>query len=82
VASKVASVPEAAGKAAVYVDPYNVDEIARAIADTVQLLDHEPDHFAAAMEKHLESLSWRRSGEISAAALTGLPVSYFQAKED
>lgn len=82
VASRVASVPEAAGKAAVYVDPYKADEIARAIADTVELLDRDPDHFAAAMERHLESLSWRRSAETTAAALTGLPVSYFQTRED
>lgn len=79
VASNVASVPEAAGNAAVYVDPYNVKDIANKIQQTVKLLDKDPDHFKVAMDKHLATLNWRKSAEISAAALTGLPVSYFQA---
>jgi glycosyltransferase involved in cell wall biosynthesis len=79
VASNVASVPESAGKAAVYVDPYDVKDIAAKIEDTVKLLDKDPDHFNAAIERHLASLNWRKSAEITAAALTGLPVSYFQA---
>lgn len=81
VASKVASVPEAAGKAAVYVDPYDVSDIATKIYDTVKLLDKDPTHFSAAMEKHVTSLNWRKSAEITAAALTGLPIAYFQNKE-
>lgn len=81
VASKVASVPEAAGKAAVYVDPYDVKDIAAKILETVQIIDKDPTHFSAAMEKHLASLNWRESAEITAAALTGLPVSYFQKTE-
>lgn len=79
VASNVASVPEAAGKAAVYVDPYDVKDIADKIQATVKLLDREPDHFKEAMEEHLASLNWRKSAEITAAALTGLPLSYFQS---
>jgi glycosyltransferase involved in cell wall biosynthesis len=79
VAAKVASVPESAGKAAVYVDPYDVKDIATKIQDTVKLLDKDPDHFKAAIDKHLASLNWRRSAEITAAALTGLPVSHFQS---
>jgi glycosyltransferase involved in cell wall biosynthesis len=79
VASNVASVPEAAGKAAVYVDPYDVQDIATKIQDTVKVLDKDPDYFNVAMEAHLASLNWRKSAEITASALTGLPVSYFQA---
>lgn len=81
VASKVASVPEAAGKAAVYVDPYGVRDIAERIQSTIALLDKEPKHYDAAIEAHLTSLNWRRSAEITAAALTGRPLSYFQAEE-
>jgi len=33
------------------------------------------------IKKHLESLSWRPSAEITAAALTGYPVEYFQNKK-
>jgi glycosyltransferase involved in cell wall biosynthesis len=82
VASKIASVPEAAGKAAVYVDPYDVADIARKIKETIALLDKDPDHFHDAMEKHLNSLNWRKSAEITASALTGKPLSYFQTKEE
>jgi alpha-1,3-rhamnosyl/mannosyltransferase len=82
VASKIASVPEAAGKAAVYMDPYDVQDIATKIQDTVKLLDNDPDHFSIAMEQHLVTLNWRRSAEITAAALTGLPISYFQPNEE
>jgi len=82
VTSKVASLPESAGKAAVYVDPFDVPAIARGIQSTVALLDKEPDHFRPAIEKHLGSLNWRTSAEITAAALTGKPVAYFQRQED
>jgi hypothetical protein len=30
------------------------------------------------MEKHLESLNWRASAEITAASLTGLPIEHFK----
>ena len=81
VASKIASVPEAAGKAAVYVDPYNVRDIAEKIQSTVALLNKEPTHYDIAMETHLASLNWRKSAEVTASALTGMPLSYFQAEE-
>ncbi len=81
VASYVASVPEAAGRAAVYVDPYDVKDIAAKIKNTVKLLDKDPDHFKVDIEKHLASLSWRKSAEITAAALTGLPLSHFQRSQ-
>lgn len=79
ITSKVASLPEAAGKACVYVDPYDVKDIAKAIVQTVDLLDKDPDHFKPAMKRHLASLNWRTSAEITAAALTGLPVSHFKS---
>lgn len=82
IASNVTSVPEAAGEAAVYVDPYDVNDITAKIVETIKLLDKEPGYFKEAMEKHLASLNWRRSAEITAAALTGFPVSYFQSEEE
>lgn len=81
IAAKVASVPEAAGKAAVYVDPYDAKDIAQKLGDTVALLDRDPRYFDDAIKKHLESLNWRKSAEVTAATLTGLPASYFQGEQ-
>jgi len=84
IASRVASIPEAAGKAAVYVNPYDVKDIAKKIVSTVDLLDKNPNHFKVAINEHLESLNWRKSANITASALTGLSLTYFQhtAKDD
>lgn len=82
IASNVASVPEAAGKAAVYVDPYDVDDIKKKMLEMFKKVEQDPHQFDAAMEAHLKSLSWRPSAEITAAALTGLPLEYFQNKEE
>lgn len=81
IAANVASVPEAAGKACVYIDPHDTQDIAQKLQETITLLNKDPDYFKAAMEKHLESLNWRKSAEITAAALTGLPLSYFQGEK-
>ena len=81
IASDVASVPEAAGDAAVYVDPFNIDDIRSKIELMVEKTEDNRSQFDDAMKKHLESLSWRPSAEVTAAALTGLPVEYFQNKE-
>lgn len=77
-ASKVASVPEAAGEAAVYVDPYNVKDITEKMHEMIKLTETDRDQFNAGIEKHLESLSWRPSAEITASSLTGFPIEYFQ----
>lgn len=79
IASKVASVPEAAGDAAVYVDPFDVDDIASKLRRMVELTEKDRSQFDDAMENHLESLSWRPSAEITASALTGFPTEYFQS---
>lgn len=78
IVSGTTSLPEAAGKAAVYVDPYNVEEINGAMVEMFKKTEADPHHFDDAMEKHLESLNWRDSAEKTAAALTGLPVDYFK----
>ncbi len=77
-ASKVASVPEAAGEAAVYTDPFNVIDIEEKLEYMVKATEEDRSQFNEAMEAHLESLSWRKSAEITASALTGLPVEYFK----
>lgn len=81
IASNTTSLPEAAGDAAVYVDPTNVDDITEKMKEMFQKVEEDPHQFDAAMEKHLESLNWRASAEITAASLTGLPIEFFQNKE-
>lgn len=78
IASNVASVPEAAGKAALYVDPFSVDDIKAKLQEMVALTQKDRTQFDEAMHHHLESLNWRKSAEISAAALSGLPLEYFK----
>ena len=80
IASNVTSVPEAAGNACVYVDPYNVDDIRDKLQQMVKKTEKNRSQFDEAMEKHLESLNWRRSAEITAAALTDMPVEHFKKK--
>lgn len=81
-ASNVASVPEAAGKAAVYADPFDVNDIYEKLEYMVQETEKDRNQFDTAITKHLASLSWRKSAELTAAALTGLPVEYFQKGSD
>jgi alpha-1,3-rhamnosyl/mannosyltransferase len=80
-ASKVASVPEAAGKAAVYADPFDVEDIAKKLAYMVEATEKDRHQFDKAIEKHLTELSWRKSAEITASALTGLPIEYFSERK-
>lgn len=82
IASNVASVPEAAGNAAVYVDPYDVDDIRAKLEEMVERTEQDRSQFDEVMNKHLASLSWRPSAEITASALTGLPLEYFRREEE
>lgn len=75
--SNVASLPEAAGRAAVYVDPYDVDDIGRGLLDMARMDASARSKVDALMREHLQSFSWRASAEITAACLTGLPASHF-----
>lgn len=81
-ASKVASVPEAAGDAAIYADPFDVDDITEKLKYMVKSTEEGRSQFDAKISAHLSSLSWRKSAEITAASLTGLPVEYFSAEEE
>ncbi|MNY82349.1 hypothetical protein D3C86_2243890 [compost metagenome] len=64
-----------------YVDPYSVDDIREKLVEMVKKTEQDRSQFDKAMKKHLASLSWRPSAEITAAALTGLPLEYFQKTE-
>ena len=81
VASGVTSVPEAAGDAAIYVDPFSVDDIKDKLLYAIKETERDRSQWDDKIKKHLESLSWRPSAEITAAALTGLPIEYFRAEE-
>ena len=78
IASGVTSVPEAAGEAAVYVDPNDVDDISEKMKKMVADTEVDRNQFNDKIERHLSSLNWRKSAEITAASLTGLPIEYFQ----
>jgi alpha-1,3-rhamnosyl/mannosyltransferase len=82
IAANVSSIPEAAGDAAVYIDPYNVEELTTTILKTVRQLEKTPHMYDETMKAHLASLNWRKSAEITAAALTGLPLSHFQKEAE
>lgn len=79
-ASNVASVPEAAGEAAVYVDPFDVGDIREKLEFMVKETERDRSQWDDKIKQHLKSLSWRPSAEITAAALTGYPLEYFQRK--
>lgn len=82
ITSNNTSLPESVGDAALTVDPYDVDAIRDTMMEMLDRLKKDPRQFDERMEKHLASLSWRPSAEKTAASLTGLPVEYFQRKED
>lgn len=71
IASNIASVPEAAGKAAVYIDPYDVSDISEKLKKTIETIEKTPDYYKDAIKEHLTSLGWQKSGETTVDALTG-----------
>lgn len=79
-ASNVASVPEAAGEAAVYADPTSTDDIRDKLLHMVNASEQDRTQWDGAIRSHLESLNWRQSAEITAAALTDLPVEHFKSE--
>lgn len=80
VASNKASVPEAAGEAAVYIDPYDTKDITKKIQKTLKKIEEDPAHFTEPIERHLASLTWRSSAETTVSALTGIPVTELRSK--
>jgi alpha-1,3-rhamnosyl/mannosyltransferase len=82
VASNVASLPEAAGQAALYCDPLDVDDIAAKMKEMLKKVEADREQFKPAMEAHLASLRWRVSAEATAAALTDMPIEYFRKNKE
>lgn len=79
IASDVASVPEAAGEAALYVDPHSISDIRKKMLKMFKETEKDREQFIPAIERHLGSLSWRPSAEATLAALTGDPLETFQS---
>lgn len=83
IVSSTSSVPEAAGQGGIYVDPENVNEISKTIQKVLERVEKEGrEVFVPDMEAHIDSLSWRTSAEITAAALTGLPKEHFMRDKE
>lgn len=77
--SNVASLPEAAGKAAVYLDPFDEKDILEKMKKMIKLTEENRDQFLPAINEHLKKFSsWRASAEITAASVTGLPLETFR----
>lgn len=77
VVSNVASVPEAAGDAALYVDPYSTKDIATKIEKMIKDIEDRPDMYKDKIREHLKELGWRESATATAAALSGKSETYF-----
>ncbi len=76
-ASGVASIPEAAGDAAVYTDPFSDSDIKEKLESMFIETERDRTQWDKKIDNHLKSLGWRSSAEITASALTGYPVEYF-----
>lgn len=81
-ASRVASVPEAAGEAAVYCNPQSVKDIRKHLEYMVAQTEKDRSQWNEAIEAHLQASSWIDSAQETAAALTGLSRTYFQQSGD
>lgn len=76
-ASGVASIPEAAGDAAIYVDPFSDSDIKEKLEYMFTETERDRTQWDKKIDSHLKSLGWRSSAEITAAALTGYPIEHF-----
>ncbi len=71
VVSNTSSLPEAAGDAAIYCDPYSPKDIAAKIVQMLDKLKKDPRQFDERMEAHLSKYNWYDSAVITVEALTG-----------
>ncbi|VCU72507.1 Mannosylfructose-phosphate synthase [Pigmentiphaga humi] len=75
-ASRVASVPEAAGEPARYVDdPRDVAAIRDGLLALAALGQAGRQSLQPAMQRHLERFDWMHSGAATVSAITGIPAS-------
>ena len=70
VVSKVASLPEVAGDAAVYVDPYNIDSIAKGIGKVLDMSTNERKRMINKGLKQAEMFNWKKSAAETLKVLT------------
>ncbi len=64
VASRTSSLPEAAGKAGIYVDPTSVQDIAEGLMTAVTLTTRQRQALKRLMRAHLEKFSWDKSAQM------------------
>ncbi|MDP3941289.1 MAG: glycosyltransferase family 1 protein [bacterium] len=69
--SKVSSLPEAGGDAALYVDPENVDDIAKKMAEVLES-NRVREALIAKGKKQIEKFSWEKSARMTLEALEGI----------
>lgn len=82
-ASRVASVPEAAGEIARYVDnPSDIAAIQRGLRDLLSISDQERHSLAPLMSRHLDRFGWLSSAALTLNALTGIPVADLMQEVD
>lgn len=75
-ASRVASVPEAAGDIACYVDdPSDVAAIGRGLLELLSIDEQRRKTMEPLMNLHLDRFEWLRSAALTVSAMTGIPVS-------
>lgn len=74
-ASRVASVPEAAGEIARYVDdPSDIAAVQRGLRDLLSISDQERHSLVPLMSRHLDRFGWLSSAALTLNALTGIAV--------
>lgn len=72
-ASRVSSVPEAAGDMALYVDdPKDLDAIRRGMLELLAIDEPRREALQPSMRRHLDSFGWLQSAATTVDALTGL----------
>lgn len=72
VVSNTSSLPEVAGNAAIYVDPENIQDIARGIASAVQLKPEERRKIIQAGYKQAKKFTWENCAKETLAVVTSL----------
>lgn len=63
VVSKVASLPEVAGAAGVYVNPYKLDDIAKGLAKVLDMTPYEYNRFVERGLRQVEKFSWEKTAK-------------------
>lgn len=65
IVSDIGSLPEVAGEAGVYIDPYNTDSIARAIDNVLSLSQKDYNKLSERGIEQAKKFSWRKTAELT-----------------